>query len=131
MSLVQIAAGITVMHQPCPAYLPVQVSCYVPETRTVYVRPKAFAPRFTLAHEYGHAWDYERLNDTSRGHFRQLLGFAPETPWRTPGFYSPSEAFANAYADCALGTKRQIRGVCALLPASPYVAWLKQVRHRT
>lgn len=66
-------------------------------------------------HEYGHAWDYERLNDETRARFQVMLGFSPLVPWRNPGGYSPSEAFANAYADCALGTKRRIRKLCALV----------------
>lgn len=116
-SLVQLVVGLSVMSAPCPAYMPErQVSCYDPAARTIYLKPASFAPRFSLAHEYGHAWDYDRLNDETRARFQVLLGFSPLERWRNPGGYSPSEAFANAYADCALGKPRRIRRVCALLP---------------
>lgn len=132
ISLVQLVAGIALLHQPCPAYQPLMVSCYDPPSRTIYLSPDSLMPRFTLAHEYGHAWDFERLNDASRARFQRLLGFPASTPWWGGGIgvdtVSPGERFADAYSACVLGRRTawnlgrsKIKRICALLPRRAYL----------
>lgn len=134
MSLVQLVAGVSIAHQPCPAYLPDAVSCYSPEEKRIYLAPGA--GRFTLAHEYGHAYDFERLTSKDRRRFQVILGFGPDKPWWGRGTgrddHSPGEVFADVYAYCALGVKdwwvsefvgqKRAYKVCRLLPPSAYAA---------
>lgn len=86
--------------------------------------PAALTPRFTLMHEYGHAWDLDRLTETDRLRVREALGYPASTPWWGAGIgqdtMSPGERFADGYAHCALGTRRRNRRLCALLPRNGY-----------
>jgi hypothetical protein len=132
LSLVQLVAGVTVAHQPCPFYPPDgaghRYSCYDPPTLTIYLshRDERAGP-FALMHEYGHAWDFERLTEADRSRVKRILSYRQSRGWwseteqdRETGMLAPGEEFANAYADCALGKGRP--KLCALLPPSAYAS---------
>jgi hypothetical protein len=133
LSLVQLAAGVTVMHAPCPAYA-APTSCYVPETRTVYMTPRDERSRFALLHEYGHAWDFIKLTDAQRDRAKRLLGYSSSRDWWhwSPVSGTPGEAFADAYAYCAMGrwpywVGTGYRRVCSLLPRSAFANLIARV----
>lgn len=117
VSLVALVIGIAVVPAPCP-WQAHSNSCYVPAQRAIYIAPEHANNRDILMHEYGHAWDYERLTDTDRRRFQRLMGYPSRLGWWQEPRYrkSPGEAFADAYADCALGTSRRISRLCSLLP---------------
>ncbi len=58
--------------------------------------------RWTLYHEVGHQFDYQRLDDSRRWRFRQLIH--DDRSWRSY-WPSPHEQFAEAYAYCASSSK--------------------------
>ena len=142
--LVQFVAGVILLHAPCPVYT--DASCYVQETRTIYLNSVPSERRVTEAHEYGHAYYFDRLdNRAGRQWIRHVLGYNPGHPFWGAGVgvddYSPGEAFADAYAVCATGegrawtgptdanriSPRRIRRLCRALPPSLYGLFLRKV----
>lgn len=123
LSLVQLVVGIAIVQGPCPGVLPAN-SCYEPATRTIYIAPFQ-RDADNLMHEYGHAWDFLRLTDTDRARFQRIMGYPRSLDWWQEPRYrlAPGEEFANAYADCALGTKRKRPILCRLLPRSARAVW--------
>lgn len=133
LSLVQLVAAVSVAHHPCPAYKPVHGlswSCYEPSTRTVYLARQDWRDRFALLHEYGHAYDFERMTDAEREQVKRILGYSQGRPWwlDRPGTNAPAETFADAYADCALGNRWRIRRLCSMLPPSAYAVLIRRPR---
>jgi hypothetical protein len=129
LSLVQLVAGVTVLHQPCP--IPPDdaghhYSCYEPSTRTIYLSHRdERAGAYPLLHEYGHAWDFERLTDADRSRIKRILGYRQSRGWwseteqdRETGMEKPGEVFADAYAYCAMGSRQRKWRICAMLPPS-------------
>lgn len=134
ISLVQLVVGITIIHAPCPAYLPDRVSCYDPPTSTIYL---VHQPRKVLAdedrlHEEGHADDFHRLTPEARMNFNVILGFKRGYPWWGKGMGndddSPGERYAENFMGCALDKAWRIKRFCALLPPSSYAVWMARVR---
>lgn len=74
------------------------LGCYSPAA--IYVAPASAADGWVLAHEIGHAVDYELLDTGERTRFRTLI-HRPHMPWffaDRPG--GAGELFADAYANC-------------------------------
>lgn len=114
----------------CPAYPPVMddrgvpmyYSCYVPETNTIYLAAQDSKNRFAVAHERGHAYDFQAMTPADREFLRPHLN-GPEL-W-------PLEAFANAYAGCVLRMPGRNRFVCRwLLKKSVLHAAAAALAHR-
>lgn len=122
ISLVQLVAVAAIVPAPCPYTVPA-TSCYAPGPRVIYIAPAHRRDADTLMHEYGHAWDFQRLSNDDRERAQRALGFPKSQGWWEERKYrlSPAETFANAYADCALGTWWRNRKVCALLPRPAFV----------
>jgi hypothetical protein len=138
LSLVQFATAVTIIHAPCPAYAQ-PTSCYDPVVRTIYITPRDERSRYALLHEYGHAWDFDRLTDPQRKRIQRLLGYSSARRWwqAFPSRQTPAEAFADAYAFCAMGQwprwalELSYRCICPLLPPSAYAVILKAQIPRT
>jgi hypothetical protein len=63
-------------------------------------------PKFTRAHELGHALDDQELNDGDRHFFTRLMGMSGDWNQGTGfqgGTHSPSEIFADWYGNAAVG----------------------------
>jgi hypothetical protein len=63
-------------------------------------------PKFTRAHELGHALDDQALNDGDRHFFTRLMGMSGNWNQGTGfqgGTHSPSEIFADWYGNAAIG----------------------------
>ena len=59
--------------------------------------------RFARAHELGHIFDAQVLDDRDRARFTRLLGFRRGRPWFSDDDRaSPGEVFADLYAECRL-----------------------------
>lgn len=103
LALVPVPA-VNVNFEPCPGYDRLGVAgCYIAETNTAYVPQRD--DNDTLWHEVGHAFDARHLDDGERDAFMCLPAM-----WLDPGLYErrcggtwDEEAFADAYANCALG----------------------------
>jgi len=92
------------------------ISCAHPAQDAVYIDPAVKAQgewRLVIAHELGHVWDYQHLNDSARARYAALVG-AAGAPWLSTGGalltntfadLPPGETFAEAYALCALGPR--------------------------
>lgn len=117
-SLVILVTGVMVLPQACPG-VPADhgmgYSCYVPQTKTIYLAKQDRHNRMTLFHEYGHAYDFEMLRPADRARFRRVLGYRPGRGWwqETRFGESPGEQFAESYAECAVGVSNR---VCRFLP---------------
>ncbi len=122
-------APATIVRGACPEYLPERVSCYIPETYTIYLADPSTQ---TLWHERGHAYDHQRLTERDRRTLRPLLGFRRSLPWFNPDsahFDSPGEMFADYYSQCAIQADLwidvplpRLRRVCRFIRARP-LAW--------
>jgi hypothetical protein len=110
---VPLPSGVTVVEQRC-AVRPDAASCADIVHKTVYLAPEdereGWRPaHYILAHELGHLWDFEHMDDARRAAFSSMVGL-PFTP--VAWFYQATrtsapgdEQFADAYALCALGPK--------------------------
>lgn len=107
-------AGIHVVKQPCP--YGGEGSCAY--SNTVYLDPGMthngrLATMAILAHEIGHIWDAQHMDDTARARYASMLGYAGE-PWLLDSnddldHPAAGEQFADNYALCALGPARRRR----------------------
>jgi hypothetical protein len=60
-----------------------------------------FYPRHAFMHEIGHNFDADVMSEWARERFDALYGLSG--PWRgAPGEMTPSEWFAEAYAECSV-----------------------------
>lgn len=120
-SFVQLVTAVTIVHAPCPTYHYAS-SCYDPSTQMIYISKRDERSRFVLLHEYGHAYDFQRLTNTQRESFKRLLGYPAARDWWQMGHRDkPGEVFADAYAWCALGFRpnyaKWLARICPLLPS--------------
>lgn len=105
---------------PCPG-LDGEVACFSRATFTVYLTQ--FYTPHTDAHEFGHAFDQQRLDDGERSRYRSLAGLPQQGPWFDPNpndddatvHAYPGERFADDYADCRLGYPKRDRRICRFL----------------
>lgn len=113
-------AGVVVHQQACPDYAAVHVSCAHPAEGAVYMDPalKREGPwpwRYALAHELGHIWDYQRLDDPARARYAAMI-YKPGMAWLSEegeaelqadlfATVPPGEQFADTYALCAMGPR--------------------------
>ena len=97
-------AGAQIIHADCPDSDPVapMIGCAYPDGR-VYL--SKWADRFTLSHELGHVFDYRVLKPGDRNWFIRKLRL-PGVAWSD----YKSEVFADVYATCDLGLKRDEDG---------------------
>ena len=135
LSLVQLAAGVAIVHGPCPYYMPEQhFSCYYPSENQIYLlaEDQRDPENHTLLHEFGHADDFTRLTRADRIRFRVAMGYKRTRGWWNEKYSfsddradspSPGEAYAENYMGCALGERWRIRRFCRLLPPSSYALW--------
>lgn len=102
----------TISHAPCPnPAVQDAIGCVDIPTRTIYVTARC--GRFCQAHEYGHLFDAEHLDDATRGRWAAMLGESvSDWNWSsTSAVTDPplEERFADAFALCALGRKERDR----------------------
>jgi hypothetical protein len=127
LSFVQLAAGVTIAYQPCPAYLPQHaVSCYVRESRTIYLNKHDRKSPFAIYHEFGHVDDDDRLTEQDHITFKAMMGYRKSRGWwqepanLATGRQSPGEEYADNYAYCALKSAISNVRFCEMLPMSLY-----------
>jgi hypothetical protein len=92
----------------CPGRERDYAACTSPREHLIWIAPAAINPVFgyprsTFYHELGHSEDELVLPEWARSRFAGILGLVG--PWRViaePQPYSPSERFAEAYADCSM-----------------------------
>ncbi len=95
-------------------------------TITLYVNPLDAPHRVAhdLAHELGHAWDAERLEDADRREYLRIRG-APGAPWwpAAPGddYASGAGDFAEVFARCHAASP-EFRSRLAPIPADACAA---------
>lgn len=106
------ASGAYAHSEPCP-YYDFLVSCADTEAHEVWLYGK---DRFTLAHELGHQFDEQYLTDQVRAWFRVKMGADRSGAWVRP--YGPNEWFADFYADCTIGNRRNSQEGCADRPSA-------------
>jgi hypothetical protein len=71
----------------------------------------AIGSKFVAMHELGHFFDARNLDADERAELQFLMGVRMDEPWQNPKVFGadcgynqcPSEMFADAYANCALG----------------------------
>lgn len=140
LTFVQLIAGVAILHQPCPAYLPQHFSCYYPNPGMgrIYLTPEDDSI-YTELHEYGHADDFKRLTPSDRRRFKRIMGYKPTRRWWDEKYSfrdnkadspAPGEMYAENFMACALDLKWRIPKFCALLPPSHYALW-NPVAHMT
>lgn len=100
----------------CPG-APETDGCYRSDVNQIWLRRRAGA--FMLAHELGHAFDAQRLDDGERHRFARLVD-ALDAPWLPSGDYDlnldyAGEDFADTYAECWLGYRRANRKLCRFI----------------
>lgn len=122
MTVAAILAALA-LHAPIPAVAVNVQECPVPPAGTACALPGAvYVPRdmlnpFNVAHELGHEWDFAHLTDADHARLAPLLGGPGAWFWQTdadmaaaafnPDAAPPGERFADAYALCAIGSKRR------------------------
>jgi hypothetical protein len=90
----------------CPTRTLDYAACTTPSEGIIWLSPEAAArafPREILWHEVGHNVDSDLLPGWARERFQAMLGLSG--PWSVAGEpepYSPSEEFADVFAECAL-----------------------------
>lgn len=105
---VPLPTNVNVVRAECPFYSD-GGSC-APTPNQVYWAPGD--DRWTLWHEYGHTYDWQYLSNAERNVYKPRLGFKISKAWfGDRAFYesldlasaTPSERFADMYANCAMG----------------------------
>lgn len=103
------AVDALILHQPCPVG-DGTLTCAFPAAGIIYL---AHRDRFALEHERGHIFDAQILTPETRRVFTRLLGYAQDTPWAPAtgdacsAVACPWEVFADAYAACRIGMRRE------------------------
>ena len=98
---------IEIVEAPCPLIASAR-ACTSPRAPRIWMGPQA--GRHELLHELGHQFDY-RMAPWVRRRFLAMIG-RPGAGWMAAPA-SPSEQFANAYADCAMRLRRD--AACRLI----------------
>lgn len=102
-----LPAGVTVHLERCPTTG--TSGCAYVQTGDIYVTPHPDSDRrvfrFLLAHELGHVWDAQHMDDSHRDSFAAQVGMLGQ-PWLDPdALAQPGESFADAYAFCAFSPR--------------------------
>lgn len=101
------AITVDVQVGPCPG-VPQAAGCYDGTTGTIWIL-RQYRKSVSIAHELGHVFDEQLLNDGQRNRFTAILGLRPQQ-WDHPDIDAFScdavktcanEMFADDFAGCA------------------------------
>jgi hypothetical protein len=101
-----------------------------PHTIVIYVRPgrPAATIAYDVAHEYGHAMDFDRLGDGTRAAWSQRRGFGGRAWYGCDmcnDFATPAGDWAESVAVCLTGNRGTFRSQLAGLPTAGDCEWIQ------
>jgi hypothetical protein len=101
-----------------------------PHTIVIYVRPgrPAATIAYDVAHEYGHAMDFDRLGDGTRAAWSQRRGFGGRAWYGCDmcnDFATPAGDWAESVAVCLTGNRGTFRSQLAGLPTDADCQWIQ------
>lgn len=111
---VPLPAHVNVVPTRCPIQRAWIVACTDLVTATIYM---PHPTKLTLAHELGHVWDSQNLDDADRANYSRMVS-QPDAAWFSAdpdtnldplAPVDPGERFADSYALCSVSPKERRR----------------------